>query len=155
MIYLVHDPKGQRQTLWLRLVDVLPECLAFIDRYESHHPLQCFAGRPCYVGNACMETLVPRLQALFDAHPKADLAYVCFKYRDKPGTLRAALLWNDYRQPRMVVMNPYAWERMQTLSVAHQWELPSGVAPGPSRLTVISPAAPQSEMVAHAGESRL
>lgn len=71
-----------------------------------------------------MEKLAKRVKYIFDTFEEAQLLVLYFKYRDKPGSLRAGLFWKDMSEPRCITMNPYAWKTMKELGVVYEWELP-------------------------------
>ena len=71
-----------------------------------------------------MEKLAKRVKAIFDAFPTAKLLLLYFKYRDRPNSLRAGVFWRDMSEPRIITMNPGAWEKMKQLGTVYEWNLP-------------------------------
>lgn len=124
------------KTAFFKLDDLFPECKLYQEQAPMTEPLICLASDSCPVNHNCMETLVRRLKMIFgEITPQADLILLYFRKRNVPG-LGAGVFWKDFREPRVITMNPLAWARVKTRGDAFQF-LPgetfflSGQAPPP------------------------
>lgn len=112
-----------KRTLFAKFTEVYPECEFLIEDQPQLHPLICLSSN-CHRAMNCMEKLARRVKALFDAFPDSNLLLLYFKYRDAPNRLRAGVFWRDMTEPRMIVMNSGAWEKMKEIGTVYEWELP-------------------------------
>lgn len=139
---LVTSERRGTSTLFAKIDDVFPECGVLIHNADRMDRLQCFVDS-CHVGANCMEKLAVRLRAMFDTFPTAQLCYLYFKRRSD-GKMRAGLFWRDFRNPRMLGINKWAWERMKTYGQVYQFAPPAdffGIGAPPSqtpRLVVVN-----------------
>jgi hypothetical protein len=110
------------KTAFFRLNDLFPECSLYREPSPQIEPLVCLAeDASCLVGRNCMEHLVKRIKVLFEEIvPTANLMVVYFRKRNKPG-LGAGIFWRDFREPRVITMNPRAWERIKLRGGAFQF----------------------------------
>ncbi len=115
------------RTLFTKFDEIYAECKFLIEDQPQLYPLICLNSH-CHRAMNCMEKLAKRVNALFDAFPKAQLLILYFKYRDAPDRLRAGVFWRDMREPRYIVMNPGAWEKMKQIGTVYEWELPRELA---------------------------
>ena len=111
------------KSLFVKLLDVLPECGFLISDEPQLHPLICLVGR-CHRGQGCMEKLAVRTKCLFDQFTEAQLLVLYFRYRDRPKYQRAGIFWRDMREPYYITMNPYSWEKLKSLGCVYEWEFP-------------------------------
>ena len=71
-----------------------------------------------------MEKLAKRVKHIFDTFERTELLILYFKYRDHPTRLRAGVFWRDLREPRLITMNPYAWEKLKEIGTVYEYTLP-------------------------------
>lgn len=116
----------QKKTLLTKFVEVFPECEFLIQDQDQLFPLRCLLG-DCHRNSNCMETLVRRIKYIFDRFEDAHLLVLYFKYRDNPKQLRAGVFWRDLREPRYIVVNPYAWEKLKEIGTVYEWNLPDSL----------------------------
>jgi len=108
---------------FFKLQDILPECFLYREQSPRLEALVCLRENACHVGHNCMETLVQRARALFEELlPTVSVLVLYFRKLD--GGYRAGLFWRDMREPRVITMNPYAWERVKARGKIFQF-LPS------------------------------
>ena len=112
-----------KKTLFVKFVDLYPECEFLIQDEPQLYPLICF-NTSCHRNRNCMEKLVKRVKSIFDAFPEANLVLAYYKYRDAPTSIRAGVFWNDFSEPRIIRMNHSAWEKMKQLGTIYEWEMP-------------------------------
>jgi hypothetical protein len=113
----------KQQTLFVKLKDVYPECEFLISDQEQLHPFICFTSH-CHRNANCMEKLAGRVKYIFDGFPHAQLLLLYFSYRDKPASQRAGVFWRDLREPKYIVFNRTAWEKMKQIGTVYEWNLP-------------------------------
>ena len=121
---VVKSEKKTRGTLFAKLDDVFPECGLLIKESDRMERFQCFIDS-CHVSANCMERLVRRVKPMFDTFPTVDLIYLHYRRRSD-NRMRAGLFWRDVREPRLLSVNTYAWERMKTYGQVFIYEPPPG-----------------------------
>jgi len=126
----------QRKTLFMKMVDLYPECQFLIEDEPQLYPLKCLVDQ-CHRNQNCMTTLAHRIKYIFDHFEEANLIVLYFKYRDAPKRQRAGVFWRDMREPRYIVMNPYAWEKLKSLGTIYEWTLPQDLFLKPQDLVQI------------------
>ena len=71
-----------------------------------------------------MERLAKRVKFVFDKFPASQLLILYFKYHDRPNSLRGGVFWRDMKEPRVITMNPYSWEKIKKIGEVFELELP-------------------------------
>jgi len=101
------------KSAFFKFNDVFPECSLYQENTPRLEPLVCLRENVCHVGHGCMDTLVKRVQALFgELLPSVSVLVLYFRKRNLPG-YGAGIFWRDLREPRVIIMNSYAWERVK------------------------------------------
>jgi hypothetical protein len=103
------------KTSFMKLQDVFPECFLHRDTSPRIEPVVCLAeDNICHVGHNCMEILCKRVHVLFnEILSGVQILVLYYKKRNLNG-LGAAIFWkNGNREPRIITMNPYAWNRIK------------------------------------------
>lgn len=110
------------KTAFFKLDNIFPECALYRDQSPRIEPLICLAeDMACTVGHACMDTAVRRLKMLFsEIVPTAELILLYYRKRCVPG-IGAGVFWKDFREPRIITVNPKSWERVKFRGVAFQF----------------------------------
>lgn len=112
------------KTSFFKLKDIFPECFLYREHSPRISPLTCLQEEnSCHVGKNCMETLAKRLFVLFsEIIPKTRLILL---YYALPNSKQSAgAFFKDFRSPRIIKMNPYAWKRIKNRGNIFQF-LPS------------------------------
>lgn len=125
MLVLVVTTTSGRNVMFTKLDNIYPECKQLIRGIPQLNPLICL-NSSCHMDNACMKTLAIRVNLMFDAFPSSDLLILYFKYQDSP-SLRGGIFWNDMREPKRIIINPYAWKKYKNQGNVYEWDLPSEV----------------------------
>lgn len=119
---MITSPGGQicyfvlfsTKSAFFKLNDIFPECAFHREHAPQVDSLQCLQeDHSCHVNHNCMATLVHRVHVLFqEVLPSVQVIVLYFR---KHGNQRygAGLFWRDMREPRVIVMNPWAWERIK------------------------------------------
>lgn len=124
LVLEVYSQRSGRSTLFAKMNDVFPECGILIKDATRMEQLQCFIDS-CHVGADCMTKLANRVKVLLDAFPKTELVYLYYRRRSD-NRLRAGLFWSDFREPRLISMNPGSWNRLKLHGKVFQFTPPAG-----------------------------
>lgn len=116
-----------QRTAFFKLEDLFPECFLYREKHPQIEPAICIAeDAACTVGKNCMETLAKRLKVLFDELlVDTDLILLYYRKRNLPG-IGAAIFWRSFEEPRLITVNPTAWEKIKKRGSVYQF------TPGPS-----------------------
>ena len=101
------------KTAFFKLEDVFPECSLYREKYPNLESLVCIRADACHAGHNCMETLTKRLHVIFDdLLPSVELIFLYFKKLGDLG-MGAGVFWRDFREPRVITVNPKGWHRIK------------------------------------------
>jgi len=111
-----------RKTSFFKLNDIFPECSLYTKEHPRIEPAMCLRETSaCTVGHNCMETLVKRVKVLFEeVLDGVELLILYFKKRNTPG-MGAVVLWRDFREPRVITVNPGAWKKIKERGWVYQF----------------------------------
>jgi hypothetical protein len=115
------------RTAFFKLEDIFPECFLYRESSPQIEPLICLReDNSCHVGRNCMNALVGRIRMLFDqVLPNANLVVLYYKKRNLPG-IGAGVFWRDFRTPRTITVNPYAWSKIKQRGELFEFHPDSG-----------------------------
>lgn len=114
----------QHKTAFVKLEYLFPECFILIEGKEKLHPLKCLEGM-CSANANCMEGLAKRVHYFFDnVVLDAELIIAYFKYPDRPQSIRAGIFHRDMEEPRITVLNPWAFKKFQKEGDTYKWVPP-------------------------------
>lgn len=113
----------QKKTLFIKLEFVYPECFFLIEDQPKLFPFICLFSS-CHRNSNCMEKLAKRVKYIFDVFTEASLLFLYFRYRNDPDRQKAGVFWRDMTEPRLITMNPYAWNKMKEIGIVYEWDLP-------------------------------
>lgn len=116
------------KTLFTKFSNVYDECSFLINDLPKAYQLMCLKT-DCPRNANCMEKLAKRVKAIFDSFPNAQLLILYYKYRDSK-SLKAGVFWREMDEPKLITMNPGAWEKMKELGVIYEWEMPTDLLLG-------------------------
>lgn len=153
VLEIVSRTGSNKSFLFVALNDLYPECEVLIHGSPQLSPLCCLPGKLCPKNASCVERLLVRLRAMFDAFSRALIIATLFRYQDRPESLRAGIFWRDVEQdPKLTTVNPSAWAKLRRLAVeagtTYDVELPAElrrwiprgvVVPGPDPLAAPPP----------------
>jgi hypothetical protein len=111
MYFVVFSSK----TAFMKLQDTFPECFLYRENSPQIEPLVCLREEhSCHVGHNCMEILCKRVHVLFhEILTGTQILVLYYKKRNTNG-LGASVFWKEgNREPRIITMNPYAWNRIK------------------------------------------
>lgn len=111
-----------RKTALFKFNDIFPECALHTEQHPRIEPVVCLRETAaCTVGHNCMENLVKRIRTLFEeVLDGVELLVLYFKKRNMPG-MGAAIFWRDFREPRVITVNPGAWKKIKDRGWVYQF----------------------------------
>lgn len=129
------------KTAFFKLEDIFGECFLYREKSPQIEPLVCLREEnACFAGKSCMQTLAQRIYILFEEIlPFAKLILLYFRKRNIPG-IGAALFWRDMREPRIITVNPSAWNVVKRRGTVYRFN------PGPSFFLTGRAAPPEPEI---------
>ena len=118
MYFVVFSSK----TAFFKFEDIFPECFLYREKTPQIEPLMCLEeDNACHVGKNCMEMLAKRLLVLFkEVINNSDLMVLYFKKRGIQG-IGAGVFWKDFRSPRTITVNPFAWDKIKSTGKIFQF----------------------------------
>jgi hypothetical protein len=98
------------KTAFWKLQDIFPECFLYREHTPQVDPLMCLSeDNACHVNHNCMETLVKRINVLFqEVLPTVNV--IVLYYRKLNQRYGAGIFWRDMREPHVITFNPSAWQ---------------------------------------------
>lgn len=88
-----------------------PECVTLIEGESQLSPMGCF-NRDCHRSANCPELLAKKSYYFFEeVDPAVEILFVYFKWHDKPGSIRAAVINRDLEEPKVITCNKTAFEK--------------------------------------------
>lgn len=114
-----------RNTVFMKLKDLFPECELLIRTSPQLFPLRCLFDDGCHRGQGCMDKLAHRVKFVFDTFPTADLLMLYFRHHDRPQSHRAGVFWRSMEAPQYVTFNRATWERMKQVGQVYRWSIPN------------------------------
>ena len=115
----------QTKTTFIKLQHLFPECGVLIEGQPELHPLKCLLSS-CPANANCMEGLVRRLDYFFEnVVPQSELIVAYFRYADRPQSIRAGIFYRDMTEPRVAVVNPWAFRKFQKEGDTFKWFPPA------------------------------
>ena len=110
------------RTAFFKLEEIFPECYLNREKSPQIEPLICLREeRACHVNYNCMEIIAKRIRLMFDEFlQNADLTVLYFRKRNIEG-LGAGVFWRDFREPRVITMNPTAWSKIKQRGNLYQF----------------------------------
>lgn len=64
--------------------------------------------------------LLPKLQTKQPLY----ILYLYYKWQNKPNSIQAAVIRSDYSDPKVLVLNPYAFKKFQREGKLYEWDPP-------------------------------
>lgn len=125
------------KSAFFKLQDIFPECLLYREHSPQIDPMMCLAeDNACTMGRNCMETLAKRVNLLFQ-EMLTGVGVVVLYFKRREAGYGAGIFWRDMREPRVIIMNPFAWSRVKSRGNIYQFTpassfFLSGKAPDPS-----------------------
>ena len=118
MYFVVFSTK----TAFFKLEDIFPECFLYREPTSQIEPLMCLTeDNACHVGQNCMDILAKRLMVLFkEVLQSTDLILLYFKKRGVYG-MGTGIFWRDFKTPRVITVNPYAWRKIKATGQIFQF----------------------------------
>lgn len=111
----------KHKTAFVKLQYLFPECMVLIEGKDQLYPLKCLADS-CPANANCMEGLAKRIHYFFEhAAVGAEYLVTYFKHPDRPNSIRAGIFDRDLKNPRVMVVNPYAFKKFQTRGEVFKW----------------------------------
>jgi hypothetical protein len=112
-----------QKTAFLKLESIFPECFFYRDQSPQIDPLMCLLeDNACTVGKNCIETIVKRLHVLFqEILPGVNVIVLYYKKRGGTG-VGAGIFWKDMREPRVITVNPFAWQKIKQRGAVYQFQ---------------------------------
>jgi hypothetical protein len=103
-----------QRSAFFKFNDLFPECALYREAAPRVEPLICLLQNgACHVGHNCMDTLAKRVSMIFnEVLPSIDLMVLYYRKRNLPG-MGAGIFWRDFREPRVITVNPRSWERLK------------------------------------------
>jgi len=99
------------KTAFFKLKDVFPECFLYREKSPRVKALVCLKeDLACHCGHRCIDVLVHRVTALFDMLPKTISLILLYFKNDHMERIEAGVFWRDFREPRVITVNPSAWK---------------------------------------------
>jgi hypothetical protein len=112
----------QKHSIFIPFKYVYGECNTLIEKYDQLSPLHCLKNDMCPANIGCMDVLAKRVNYLFThVVPDGKLLIAYFKYRDKPGSIRAGVFERDLGEPRLMTLNQSAFKKFQREGIAFTW----------------------------------
>lgn len=110
------------KTAFFKLQDIFPECFLLREKHPQLEPLVCLReDHSCHVNQNCMGILCNRMHSLFDVTlPQVQTLILYFRKRNIPG-MGAGIFWRDFREPRVITVNPTGWESMKRWGQAYKF----------------------------------
>lgn len=111
----------QDKTVFMPLKFLYSECFYHIEKLDQVYPMRCFVDN-CPVTANCGEILARRTNYLFERlFPQAEMLIAYYKYPDRPRSIRAIILNEDFSDPRVVTLNPWAFKKFQKEGIPYKW----------------------------------
>lgn len=112
----------QQKTAFIPLRYIYGECWVLIEDHPKMFPLRCMNEDGCPANANCGEKISKRVHYLFEEVLPGDVEMIIgyFKYRDTH-SLRAAIFERDMSEPRVSVINPYAFRKFMKEGTAYRW----------------------------------
>lgn len=112
----------QKHSVFIPLKYLYGECFTLIEKHDQLSPLHCLRNDICPVNIGCMDILAKRVDYFFThVAPDAKLLIAYFKYRDKPGSIRAGVFDRDLTEPKVMTLNQSAFKKFQKEGLAFTW----------------------------------
>lgn len=127
----------QHKTIFTKFNEVYKDCEILINGSPQLHPLFCLKAN-CPKNANCMNKLAHRIKYIFDNFKLADLLVLYFKYPDRPNSIRAGIFWRDMREPRLITMNQSAWEKLKSMGIVYEFNIPDHLFDKPTENKLIS-----------------
>src|SRR5438067_346298 len=127
----------EHQTIFTKFSDFFCNCEFYIADTQLH-PLICLIDS-CHRNQNCADAILKRCRFFFDKFPKSELILTYFRYRDHPKSIRAGvwfkqLLLDDAQfnplihSPRLITINPSAFEKMKELGKIYEIHYPTEIS---------------------------
>lgn len=111
-----------RQTVFMPLRFIYPECVTLIEPFDQLSPLHCLQNDHCPANKGCMDILAKRIDYLFTTViPDSQLLIAYFKYRDRPDSIRAGIFTRDMKEPKVMTLNRSAFRKFQKTGLSFTW----------------------------------
>ena len=108
------------KTAFFKLDSLFPECKLYREQMPRTDSLMCL-GSSCPGNHNCMETLAKRIFVLFkEIIPQVKLIVLYFRKQGST-SIGAGLFWSDMREPRLITINPSAWEMIKYRGLLYEF----------------------------------
>lgn len=121
----------QKHSIFMPLRSFYPEAVLLTEQRSDVHPFACFT-HPKPSNAVLIEPVIRRAQYVFTTLlPKVQkekkslyVLYVYYKWPNFPNSIQAAVLHSDFRDPRVMILNPSAFKKFQKEGVVYAWDPP-------------------------------
>lgn len=127
---MIHFFVFQKHSVFVPLRTFYPEAIQLTEQVGDPHPTACFT-HPTPTNARLIEPLVRRSNYVFsELLPKLQakqplyILYLYYKWANKPNSIQAAAIRSDYSDPKVLVLNPYAFKKFQREGKLYEWDPP-------------------------------